>query len=68
MNSRMENILELFNMKDRIYEECKDKENFFNMNFNNVEEILDIERKKALEYLKTSLKICSKGMEVEVNG
>ena len=70
MNSRMENILELFNMKDRIYEECKDKESFFNMNFNKVEKILDRERKKALEYLKTSLKIeiCSKEMGREVNG
>ena len=70
MNSRMENILELFNMKDRIYEKCKDKESFFNMNFNKVEAILDREREKALEYLKTSLKIeiCSKEMEREVNG
>ena len=70
MNSRMENILELFNMEDRIYEECKDKERIFNMNFNKVKKILDREREKALEYLKTSLKIeiCSKEMEREVNG
>lgn len=70
MNSRMENILELFNMKNRIYGKCKDKESFFNMNFSKVEEVLDKEREKALEYLKTSLKIeiCSKEMEREANG
>ena len=40
------------------------------MNFNKVKKILDREREKALEYLKTSLKIeiCSKEMEREVNG
>ncbi|MEI6856501.1 polysaccharide pyruvyl transferase family protein [Psychrilyobacter sp.] len=55
MNSRMDTILSKFKFENRKKEEVFDRENYFNIDFNHCEEILKIERKKALNYLKNAL-------------
>ena len=57
-NSRLLNILELVNLTDRIVSEPQDiRKMYEEIDYKKVNEILDIERKKSLDYLKISLGI-----------
>lgn len=56
MNSRLETLLSLFNMKNRINENVTDTD-IFNVDFSKVDKIIDDERNKAIQYLKESLSI-----------
>ena len=57
MNSRVENLMDIFKIKDRLSSYIKDEE-IFNMDFSNVDAIIKIEREKAINYLKKAFKIC----------
>ena len=56
MNSRIDTLLNLFNMQDRLVENVTSNSNLFEMNFNNIESILERERKRAKEFLKNAIK------------
>ena len=57
-NSRLLNILELVNLTDRIVVEPQDiRKMYEDIDYRKVNEILDIERKTSLDYLKISLGI-----------
>lgn len=56
MNSRLETLLNLFKMKNRISKNIKNTE-VFNINFDHVDNIINEERKKTLKYLKKALNI-----------
>ena len=56
MNSRLETLLSLFNMENRINEKVSDRD-IFNIECSEVDKIIDFERKKAIKYLKRSLSI-----------
>ncbi len=54
MPSRINNLLSLTNLEDRIVNE-KEKFSFSNIDYSKVEKILNIEREKSLDYLKSLL-------------
>lgn len=57
MISRIENILEIFNMNNRFEKNINyTRDEIFNINFDDTHDILKKERKKAYSYLKKSLK------------
>lgn len=57
MYSRINTLLDKFQMTSRKEENIKFNEDIFNIDFSPVQSILEAERKKALDYLKTALKI-----------
>ena len=56
MNSRIDNLLKLFNKEER-YEMSIDNKDIFSMDFSNVDSIMDIERKKAYRYLRNAMNL-----------
>lgn len=56
MNSRIDTLLKLFSMQDRLADNVTFNSNLFEMNFNNVEPILEREKKRAKEFLKNAIK------------
>ncbi len=56
MNSRIDTLLKLFNKEERYAMDIDNKE-IFNMDFSNVDSIMDGERKRAYRYLKNAMKL-----------
>lgn len=56
MNSRIDTLLKLFNKEERYGMDIED-ENIFNMDFSNVDSIMEEERKRAYRYLKNAMKL-----------
>ena len=50
MNSRLENLVKKFNLKNKYYEDKID-EKFLNCDYAYIDTILDIEREKAKKFL-----------------
>jgi hypothetical protein len=57
MYSRIETLLDMFNLRSREINNIKKMENIFNIDFSYIPNILEAERKKALDYLKTALDV-----------
>ncbi|GKX31764.1 hypothetical protein SH1V18_42440 [Vallitalea longa] len=62
MYSRIETLLDMFRFRCREVHNINSKDQIFNMDFSHVGPILELERKKAVDYLKEALNI-----EDEVN-
>jgi len=56
MNSRIDTLLKLFNKEER-YGLDLDDENVFNMDFSNVDSIIEVERERAYRYLKKAMNL-----------
>lgn len=56
MNSRIDTLLKLFNKEER-YAMDIDNKKIFNMDFSNVDSIMEGERKRAYRYLKNAMKL-----------
>ena len=56
MNSRIDTLLKLFSMQDRLANNITSNSKAFEMNFDNVESVLEKERKRAKEFLKNAIK------------
>lgn len=57
MGSRIETLLIKFKLEDRKWENIKDSDNPFDIDFSHISPILEFERKKSLDYLKNALNI-----------
>ena len=57
MYSRIETLLDMFDLRDREAINIKNKEQVFNMDFSHTYSILELERKKGLDYLKETLDV-----------
>ena len=57
MNSRIDTLLNKFDLVTRKWENIKVDEDIFKVDFSHVESILENERKKAITYLRKALKI-----------
>ncbi len=57
MYSRIETLLNKFNLNSREAENISWEEDVFKIDFSHVPEILEFERKKSLDYLKDALGI-----------
>jgi len=57
MYSRIETLLDMFDLRDREAINIKNKEQVFNMDFSHTYSILELERKKALDYLREALHV-----------
>ena len=57
MNSRIDTLLSKFKLEERKYENIKNNNEVFTIDYSHVPRILESERKKALDYLKNSLDI-----------
>ncbi|WP_195467398.1 polysaccharide pyruvyl transferase family protein [Clostridium sp. D43t1_170807_H7] len=57
MNSRLETLLSKFNMNNRVDKNIVSDEQIFNVDFSKVDEIISIEKEKAINYLKNALNI-----------
>jgi len=57
MGSRIDTLLSTFNLYSRKWHTCKDDNAIFNADYSHIQPILEFERKKALDYLKTALQI-----------
>lgn len=57
MSSRIDTLLSTFELPERRYESGMDLSNAFNIDYSHVEEILEIERKKAHDFLVEALEI-----------
>lgn len=55
MNSRIDTILKKFNFENRHWDKLKESKEYFNINFDHCEKILEAEREKSIKYLKKSL-------------
>jgi len=55
MNSRIDTLLSKFKLENRKYENIKNKNDLFDMDFSHTAPILKVEREKALKYLKEAL-------------
>lgn len=60
MNSRIDTLLSKFKFEDRRWENIKNRSNIFDIDFSHVPEILELERNKALDYLKNALDVKDK--------
>lgn len=57
MYSRIETLLDMFDLKSREAQNIKNMEEIFNVDYSHVPPILEEERKKSLDYLKEALNI-----------
>lgn len=57
MYSRIETLLDMFNLRAREAHNIKDNDEIFEMDFTHVTPILELERKKAINYLKDALEV-----------
>lgn len=57
MNSRIDTLLTKFQLEDRKWENIKGKDNVFDVDFSHISQILEVERKKSLDYLRRALNI-----------
>lgn len=59
MSSRIDTLLSKFNLESRrgTIENNYCKDNLFEINYDNIDEILEEEKKKSINYLKTALNI-----------
>ncbi len=55
MYSRIETLLDLFNLRSREIENIRDNEELFHIDFSHIEPILELEREKAINYLNEAL-------------
>lgn len=55
MNSRINTLLEKFQLLDRQSQNLNNSDDIFNIDFSHVSSILDFERKRTLDYLKNAL-------------
>lgn len=55
MNSRIETLLTIFNLKDRMWENISNLNNIKDVDYSNVNNILEKERKKSLDFIKQAL-------------
>ena len=57
MNSRLDTLLNLFNFKNRYFNNNMTEADIFNIDFSNIENILAKERLRSIEYLKKSMNL-----------
>jgi hypothetical protein len=57
MNSRIDTLLSKFKLEDRKWENIKTENNIFDIDFSHIPPIIEAERNKALNYLKSALDI-----------
>lgn len=57
MSSRIDTILSKFQFESRKWENIKEADDVFNIKYSHVPAILDVERNKAIDYLKNALDI-----------
>jgi len=57
MSSRIDTLLSKFKLDSRKWENVKNTDDIFNIDFSHVPEILEFERKKAIDYLKNALEV-----------
>jgi hypothetical protein len=57
MNSRIETLLKTFKLESRMLKNIETNEQAFHINYEHVAPILEVERKKAIDYLKESLNV-----------
>lgn len=57
MNSRMDTLLSTFNLNSRKMKNIININDIFNVDYSHVAPILEVERKKALDYLKEALQV-----------
>ena len=57
MNSRMDTLLSTFNLNSRKWSNITSTSEIFNANYSHVATILEVERNKALDYLKEALHV-----------
>lgn len=57
MYSRIETLLDMFELRSREANNARDKKDIFNIDFSHIPPILEAERNKALDYLKNALDI-----------
>ena len=57
MYSRIETLLDMFDLRSREVKNIKNNQQIFDMDLSNVGPILELERKKALNYLKEALNV-----------
>ncbi|MBV4423557.1 polysaccharide pyruvyl transferase family protein [Clostridium tyrobutyricum] len=55
MNSRIETLLSLFNLNSRLDKNVTPDKQIFNVNYENVDSILKIEKLKSIQYLKDAI-------------
>ena len=65
MYSRIETLLDMFELRSREANNARDKKDIFNIDFSHIQPILEYERKKALDYLKNALGIKGCGLNYE---
>ena len=61
MNSRIETLLGMFQLKDRHWNQMINSKDYFNVDYSHTEEILKNERNRSFEYLKKVLQIKKEG-------
>ncbi|WP_315119217.1 polysaccharide pyruvyl transferase family protein [uncultured Clostridium sp.] len=57
MNSRIETLLSKFKLESRRWENIKNNDDIFNINFSHIPPILEFERNKTIKYLRGALDI-----------
>ena len=57
MNSRIDTLLSKFHLDSRRWDNIRNADDFFKIDFSHVHEILEYERNKAIKYLKNALDI-----------
>lgn len=57
MNSRIETLVATLKLESRLSENIKTNEQIFEVDYSHVSQILEVERKKALDYLKEALHV-----------
>jgi len=57
MNSRIDTLTTIFDLKGRLWDNVKEKQNYYSCSYEHVKPILEAERKKAYDYLEKALEI-----------
>lgn len=57
MNSRIDTLLSTFNLYSRKWDNIKNNDDIFDVDYSHVAQILEIERKRALDYLREAFEI-----------
>lgn len=57
MNSRLETLLSRFDMQSRLDKNIINEDEIFNIDFSNVDRIINVEQEKTINYLKNALNI-----------
>lgn len=57
MNSRIDNLLSLFQLEERLHKNMTKETNLFDVDYSHVPEILEVERERAFNFLKEALAV-----------